>query len=498
MITLLLIVCSTINVSAASTAREQKRPEKVIANLNAIIAHFGHKGGQSFAVNRNPNTGIIESSEKIAVFSCQSTDLSFETIAESFMADEPLCYQILHMVPGNTENFNLRVVTNEGSKNVFLRKKTTQEMWLMCVKNPENPQLRDAYAIVWEEGNFMSGNDIEGTVYMITSWRPDIYEKNMYSAGVLGENKNTFTIDGRVGYDLTDSLYVVYMADTAEELNNVKDSDFVATMPVVNKRFSFSVELDKRKVGRIRTVMPDGSLCHLWTNLDFVPGETYRITTHNGYYDEDRDYERRVGRFSGKSLLNDLQILGDDDQTVEQIDTVPGYQEAPDTVPIIDASDTDKWRLSLTPAQMAQLRMKVETVDIHINLIEKTYENALECLEASSMLAGGLMAPDGTIVIDANYEQLYNQNKEADKALQDAIKLFKASNIPPKDMLDFYKNILDMYTKQNQSLTKLMLARAAQTRQAKKTQKLVQGLMEKYMKEMSAALEEAAGAADKK
>ena len=485
MITLLLIVCSTINVSAASTAREQKRPEKVIANLNAIIAHFGHKGGQSFAVNRNPNTGIIESSEKIAAFSCKSTDLSFETIAESFMADEPLCYQILHMVPGNTENFNLRVVSNEGSKNVFLRKKSTQEMWLMCVKNPENPQLRDAYAIVWEEGDF---NDIEGTVYMITSLRPDIYEKNFETS------KNTFTIDGRVGYDLTDSLYVVYMADTAEELNNVKDSDFVATMPVVNKRFSFSVELDKRKVGRIRSVMPDGSLCHLWTNLDFVPGETYRITTHNGYYDEDRDYERRVGRFSGKSLLNDLQMRGIDDQTVEQIDTVAVYQEAPDTVPIIDASDTDKWRLSLTPAQMAQLKMKVEAVDIHINLIEKTYENALEGLEASSMLAGGLMAPDGTIVIDANYEQLYNQNKEADKALQDAIKLFKASNIPPKDMLDFYKNILDMYTKQNQSLTKLMLARAAQTKQAKKTQKLVQGLMEKYMKEMSAALEEAAGA----
>ena len=498
MITLLLIVCSTINVSAASTAREQKRPEKVIANLNAIIAHFGHKGGQSFAVNRNPNTGIIESSEKIATFSCKSTDLSFETIAESFMADEPLCYQILHMVPGNTENFNLRVVTNEGSKNVFLRKKSTQEMWLMCVKNPENPQLRDAYAIVWEEGDFMSGNDIEGTVYMITSLRPDIYEKNMSSAGVLGKNKNTFTIDGRVGYDLTDSLYVVYMADTAEELNNVKDSDFVATMPVVNKRFSFSVELDKRKVGRIRTVMPDGSLCHIWTNLDFVPGETYRITTHNGYFDEDRDYERRVGRFSGKSLLNDLQILGDDDQTVEQIDTVPGYQEAPDTMPVVDASDTDKWRLSLTPAQIAQLRMKVEAVETHINLIEKTYENALEGLEASIKRVGGLMAPDGTIVIDANYEQLYNQNKEADRALLNAVKLFKASNIPPKDMLDFYKNILDMYTKQNQSLTKLTLARAAQTKQAKKTQKLVQGLMEKYMKEMSAALEEAAGATDKK
>ena len=29
-------------------------------------------------------------------------------------------------------------------------------------------------------------------------------------------------------------------------------------MPVVNRHFSFSVEIDKPKVGRIRTVMPDG------------------------------------------------------------------------------------------------------------------------------------------------------------------------------------------------------------------------------------------------
>ena len=47
-----------------------------------------------------------------------------------------------------------------------------------------------------------------------------------------------------------------------------------------------------------------------------------------------------------------------------------------------------------------------------------------------------------------------------------------------------------MYTKQNQSLTKLMLARAAQTKQAKKTQKLVQGLMEKYMNEMMKTMQE--------
>ena len=112
-----------------------------------------------------------------------------------------------------------------------------------------------------------------------------------------------FRIDGRVGDDLKDSLYVFYVADNAEELNAIADDAFVSTMPVVNKRFTVDIALDKPKVGRIRTVMPDGSLCKLWTNIDIVPGETYRITTHNGWYEEDRDYENRVGRYSGKSLL---------------------------------------------------------------------------------------------------------------------------------------------------------------------------------------------------
>ena len=61
----------------------------------------------------------------------------------------------------------------------------------MCCKNPANPQLRDAYAIVWEE---TKDNHVAGTVFMITSLRPDMYEKNMSSAGLISDNQNTFTI----------------------------------------------------------------------------------------------------------------------------------------------------------------------------------------------------------------------------------------------------------------------------------------------------------------
>ena len=90
----------------------------------------------------------------------------------------------------------------------------------MCCKNPDNPQLRDAYAIVWEE---TKDKKVAGTVFMITSLRPDMYERSM-SSGLFANDqeaaKKTFKLEGRVGDDLTDSLYVFYIAETGEELNN--------------------------------------------------------------------------------------------------------------------------------------------------------------------------------------------------------------------------------------------------------------------------------------
>ena len=265
---MLLIACSAITTASADpTATPQKKAESVSQSLEGIIAFYAEEGGQTLSVIKNPETGLVEASERIAPFTCEKENLW--SIPIGFRVDEPLSYQYMHLLPGNTELFTLKVVTNNGqkSKDVRIRTNSKQEMWFMCCKNPDNPQLRDAYAIVWEE---TKDNHVAGTVFMITSLRPDMYEKNMSSAGLISDNQNTFTIDGRVGYDLTDSLYVVYMADSAEELDNVADDAYVATMPVVNKRFSFSVQLDKPKVGRIRTVMPDGSLCKLWTNLDLI------------------------------------------------------------------------------------------------------------------------------------------------------------------------------------------------------------------------------------
>ena len=456
---MLLIACSAITTASADpTATPQKKAESVIQSLEGIIAFYAEEGGQTLSVIKNPETGLVEASERIAPFTCEKEDLW--SIPIGFREDD------------------LKVVTNNGqkSKDVRIRTNSKQEMWFMCCKNPDNPQLRDAYAIVWEE---TKNNNVAGTVYMITSLRPDMYEKNMTGASLVSDNKNTFTIDGRVGYDLNDSLYVVYMADSAEELDNVADDAYVATMPVVNKRFSFSVQLDKPKVGRIRTVMPDGSLCKLWTNLDFVPGETYRITTHNGYYDEDRDYEQRVGRYSGHSLLNNLQRRGIDDQSVQVVeDNVEVADYVPEGFGTVGAAPVLRWRQALPSHHQAALVLKTELVEMDIENIKAKYQMIGEII-------GGFRSRDRIMLI---FDQILQQNKELDKKYQDVIKLAKKLNCPVEEMPNLYKEILKFYTEQNKTLVDLYKDSITNGKSIRKLHEYVTKQTEKYIKEMENSL----------
>ena len=462
---MLLIACSALTtISADPSAAPQKKPETVIFTLNTIIQKFGLNEGQVYSVNRNPNTGIIESSIKIVPFHCSANHIQndnvMNAVAINFPKEEPLAYQFLHIQPGSNEMFSLKVITNNGMDQSTQRIRTNrdQEMWLMCCKNPENPQLRDAYAIVWDHYD-----EIDGTIYMITSLRPDMYEKSMAS--------NAFRIDGRVGSDLNDSLYVVYMADTAEELDQIDDDAFVATMPVVNKRFNFSVEIDKPKVGRIRTVMPDGSLCKLWTNLDFVPGETYRITTHNGWYEEDRDYENRVGRRSGHSLLNDLQKRGIDDQViVEVVDSIPEEFRV--------ATPSQNWRDNLSQVHKLQLETKVNQVAMVVESIKAKYKAINDNL-------CGFRSRDK---IELLLDQLLRQNKELDKKYQELIQLAKKCDVPATEMPGLYKEIVQFYTEMNKAINDLYKDSITNGKSIRKLHEYVTKQTEKYIKEMENSL----------
>ena len=440
---MLLIACSAVTtISADSSAAPQKKPETVIFTLNAIIQKFGQNEGQVYSVNRNPNTGIIESSIKIVPFRCSANriqnDNVMNAVAINFPKEEPLAYQFLHVQPGSNELFSLKVITNNGTNQSTQRIRTNknQEMWLMCCKNPENPQLRDAYAIVWEHTD-----EIEGTIYMISSLRPDMYEKAAES--------RMFKIVGRVDENIKDSLYNIYIAESREALYNLEDHEYVACVPVVNKRFEWQTELTKPCVGRLRCIFPDGKLCSAWIDLDFVPGETYNITVHNGYYDEDKDYERRVGRQSGHSLIEPNAVKVEDSQSFKP---------------------TEVQRMQLEPiTELA--RMKIEEI--------KSLYQQLRSKNLSWVNKGAV------------FDNITKKNKELDKQFQDVIKVVKGIKMPKneesKALSELYKEILKFYSEQNRGLTE-MSGQAQLPKSAQKTQETVNKIIQKYMNEMSKTL----------
>ena len=440
---MLLIACSAVTtISADSSAAPQKKPETVIFTLNAIIQKFGQNEGQVYSVNRNPNTGIIESSIKIVPFRCSANriqnDNVMNAVAINFPKEEPLAYQFLHVQPGSNELFSLKVITNNGTNQSTQRIRTNknQEMWLMCCKNPENPQLRDAYAIVWEHTD-----EIEGTIYMISSLRPDMYEKAAES--------RMFKIVGRVDENIKDSLYNIYIAESREALYNLEDHEYVACVPVVNKRFEWQTELTKPCVGRLRCIFPDGKLCSAWIDLDFVPGETYNITVHNGYYDEDKDYERRVGRQSGHSLIEPNAVKVEDSQSFKP---------------------TEVQRMQLEPiTELA--RMKIEEI--------KSLYQQLRSKNLSWVNKGAV------------FDNITKKNKELDKQFQDVIKVVKGIKMPKneesKAWSELYKEILKFYSEQNRGLTE-MSGQGQLPKSAQKTQETVNKIIQKYMNEMSKTL----------
>ena len=477
---MLLIACSAITtMSADPSAAPQKKPELVILTLNAITQKFGQNEGQVYSVNRNPNTNIIESSIKIVPFRCSTNHIKndnvLNAVAINFPKNEPLAYQFLHIQPGSNEMFSLKVITNNGTSPTQstqrIRTNRNQEMWFMCCKNLENPQLRDAYAIVWES----DGADVDGTVYMISSLRPDIYAKN------LETSKNTFKIEGRVDANIKDSLYNIYIADSGEELANIGDDDYVACVPVVNKRFEYQTELDHPVAGRLRCIFPDGELCSAWINLDFVPGETYRITVHNGYYDEDRDYEQRVGRYSGKSLLTERQKRGNDDVVVSVdtlfVDTIPDY------VP-----EAQRSMLEPTPQWQELLKIKLESKIM-------TIKTGMESIKATYMSLKPYYETGNFSVMGKTTAQIAKQNETLDANFQDLIKTLKKSpEMPQKEKVEVisegYKEILKFYTEQNQGFTEITKGLGYLPKEFQKLQKVINKLIEKNMNEMSKMMTE--------
>ena len=473
---MLIITISAIASVNAQSSRKQavQKPTNVIKHLNYTIDTYGQKNRLSYSVTKNPNTNLLELSEKIAHFSFPKTvaNQQLNLIREAFNKDESVGYQFKHIMPGNNELFNLNVLSGSGKSSTILniRTKLEQEMWYMCCKNPDNPQLRDAYAIAWNE----SGQECEGDIYIITSLRPDLFTKNMTSSN------STFKLDGIMGADLQDTLYVFYMADSYEELTRLAnrtnsyaelkrlaetDPEFIgkiAYMPIRNNRFNISVNINKHMIGRQRNVEPDGSLCKLWMDVDMVPGETYHLVVHNGYVEFDNRYESRFGRYSGHSLIG---------------------KYAKDETTIETAPTTDKENI---PAHVREeVRKKFEIISENMSMIKKFYETIDDNTDKALKRDGKVKDWSNT---DMYFNQIFKQNEQLDQQIEELYLSISDYNLSLKYKVSIYKEILRVYADQNNYFNDLYSKLGNLSKSGKKCQKQISQLTEKYMDKMSEAI----------
>ena len=105
----------------------------------------------------------------------------------------------------------------------------------------------------------------------------------------------TFTLNGTVDPNITDSCYNVYIADEYGKYDENKPS---LVIPVVDKKFTHTFNVDKVTAAYIRCIFPGGEVCSDGIGLMLVPNSSYTVNVHNGYYDHDYDYnyETRLSR----------------------------------------------------------------------------------------------------------------------------------------------------------------------------------------------------------
>lgn len=263
---MLLIACSAIATTNAQSknSNQKGKPTHVIAVLNELIDDRGLKQGNSYSVKRDPNTNIIESSERIVSFNIDSYLTYFmEEVEEAFTADEPLSYSFVHVTPPSSRYYYIETANRngEGMPGISVRNNNSQEMWLMCIKNTENPSLRDVYAIVWEKS--ANGKLYTGRIFMITSKRPDLY-------------KPANEVERRGNFDLgiidVDSVEIARKAEQARKVFKVRP-DTVVIDDLVPDTIPYET------IDEVHIITPPEDNSNRWnvTPLPYTPNDRQRI-----------------------------------------------------------------------------------------------------------------------------------------------------------------------------------------------------------------------------
>ena len=237
---MLLLVCS-VSISANANGND-KCPEHVMSVLDKIIEN-SQTEIVSYSVMTNPVTDELELKKKIVHFSYKhglNNMIAHEQypvfcidIANAFTADEEKCYQLLHLGKGEKEYFSLEIISPDNSNpstTLPVRTSRDQEMWLMSTKNPDNPMMRDTYAIVWSMEGFVSEDNlnkfiVEGDVFFVTSLIPEIYNNRQSARQSAQTDLKSYSIiideNGRIGNGRIDGSGPVVGTEIVEEKDSI-------------------------------------------------------------------------------------------------------------------------------------------------------------------------------------------------------------------------------------------------------------------------------------
>lgn len=241
---MLLLVCS-VSISANANDND-KCPEHVMSVLDKIFEN-SQTEIVSYSVMTNPVTDELELKKKIVHFSYKhglNNMIAHELypvfcidIANAFTADEEKCYQLLHLGKGEKEYFSLEMISPDNSNpstTLPVRTSRDQEMWLMSTKNPDNPMMRDTYAIVWSMEGFVNGDNlnkfiVEGNVFFVTSLIPEIYNNRQSARQSAQTDLKSYSIiideNGRIGNGRIDGSGPVVGTEIVEEKDSIDKTD---------------------------------------------------------------------------------------------------------------------------------------------------------------------------------------------------------------------------------------------------------------------------------
>lgn len=99
-------------------------------------------------------------------------------------------------------------------------------------------------------------------------------------------NKTSFTINGTVSDEISDTAYFVYIGDTTFNID-VKNTAPVDTIIVKDKKFSYTSDIKEPRLIWLQAIFKNGEVCGAYVDFILVPGEKADLKVCNGYFELD-------------------------------------------------------------------------------------------------------------------------------------------------------------------------------------------------------------------